>query len=75
MHRTKKKNNNFTSSFTIHFTIEGIKEQKMPKTKKQKTILDDKDFQDEWIAMTERVVELEISFWNNGRDAKESCVL
>jgi cytochrome oxidase Cu insertion factor (SCO1/SenC/PrrC family) len=31
----------------------------MPKTKKQKTILEDKDFQDEWIAMTERVVELE----------------
>ena len=35
------------------------KEQKMPKTKKQKTVLEDKDFQDEWIAMTERVVELE----------------
>lgn len=59
MHRTEKKNSNFNNNFNIHFTIEGIKEQKMPKIKKQKTILEDKDFQDEWIAMTERVVELE----------------
>lgn len=31
----------------------------MPKIKKQKTVLEDKDLQNEWIAMTERVEELE----------------
>ena len=31
----------------------------MPNQKKQRSVLEDKDFQNEWIAMTERVVELE----------------
>ena len=31
----------------------------MPKQKEQRSVLEDKDFQNEWIAMTERVEELE----------------
>jgi len=59
LHRTGEKNNNFTNNFTRRFTIEGVKEQKMPKQKKQRSVLEDKDFQNEWIAMTEKVEELE----------------
>ena len=59
MHRTGEKNNNFTDNFTRRFTIEGVKEQKMPKQKKQRSVLEDTGLLDEWIAMTERVEELE----------------
>ncbi len=59
MHITEEKNNNFTNNFTRRFTIEGFKEQKMPKQKKQIATLEDTGLLDEWIAMTERVEELE----------------
>jgi hypothetical protein len=57
--RTPTTRHSFTNNFTSRFTIEGFKEQKMPKIKKQQTVLEDKDLQNEWIAMTERVEELE----------------